>query len=103
KTIAASADELYDAVVDAERRRGWLPDDRLRERTTTRAKSARYDWDDGPSRVVVTFDVKGPAKTTVVVEHSRLADAAQADDLKAFWRKHLDGLKRLAEGGGHDA
>ncbi|MGH3482767.1 MAG: SRPBCC domain-containing protein [Nocardioidaceae bacterium] len=103
KTIAASADELYDTVVDAGRRRDWIPDDRLRERTATRAKSARYDWDDGPSRVVVTFDVKGPAKTTVVVEHSRLADSAQADGMKAFWRKHLDGLKALTEGGAHDA
>ena len=103
KTIAVAADELYDAVVDAERRRGWLSDDRLRERTATRARSARYDWDDGPSRVVVTFDVKGAAKTTVVVEHSRLADAAQADEMKAFWRKHLDGLKALAEGGERDA
>ena len=103
KTIAVPREELYDAVVDESRRRSWLPDGQLRERTATRPKSARYDWDDGTTRVHVTFDAKGAEKSTVVVEHSRLADKAHADETKQYWRERLTVLKSLVEGGDDDA
>jgi Activator of Hsp90 ATPase homolog 1-like protein len=103
KTIAVSREELYDAVVDASRRRAWLSDGNLRERTATRPKSARYDWDDGTTRIHVTFDAKGAAKATVVVEHSRLDDKAHADKMKQYWRERLTDLKSLLEGVDHNA
>jgi hypothetical protein len=103
RTIAVAREELYDAVVDESRRRAWLPDGQLRERTATRPKSARYDWDDGTTRVHVTFDAKGAAKTTVVVEHSRLADKVHADKMKQYWRERLTVLKSLVEGVDDDA
>ena len=103
KTIAVPREELYDAVVDEARRRAWLPDGQLRERTATRPKSARYDWDDGATRIHVTFDAKATAKATVVVEHSRLDDKAHADRMKQYWRERLTVLKSQLEGVDHDA
>jgi hypothetical protein len=82
KTVAVAVERLYDtffATADA----------RLRERTVTRPKSARFDWGDDGSRVHVTFDAKDEAKSRIVVEHARLADADAAERMKTFWREQL--------------
>jgi uncharacterized protein YndB with AHSA1/START domain len=97
KTVAVSVDRLYDAFVDESLRERWLPDDRLRERTATRPKSARFDWDDGETRVVVGFTAKGDGKSVVDIEHARLPDAAEAERMKAFWRERVAALKEVLE------
>ncbi len=61
KTIAVAAERVFDAFVDDEGRRPWLPDGRLRVRTATRPRSARFDRDGDPTRVCVTIDAKGRA------------------------------------------
>jgi hypothetical protein len=92
KTVPVGVERLFDAFVDAELRSAWLTAE-LRERTATRPRSARFDWAD--ARVNVTFQDKGE-KSTVTVEHARLADADEAARMKAFWRERLTAL---AEGG----
>ena len=89
KTVDAPASRLFDAWVDSALRAGWLPGVDLRDRTATRPRSARFDWSEGPGRVHVTFDAKGPSRCTVVVAHARLSDAAEAERMKAFWRERL--------------
>ena len=89
RTVAVPVERLYDA----------FGDERLGERTTTRPKSARFDWDGGESRVNVSFASKGEAKSTVAVEHSRLPDAGEAERMKAYWRERLTALKAELEGG----
>ena len=59
RTINAAVGELFDAFEDLDVRRRWLPDAELSTRTATRPKSARYDWEDGSTRVVVAFEAKG--------------------------------------------
>ena len=86
KTVAVPVERLYDAFFAT-------ADDRLRERTVTRPKSARFDWGDDGSRVHVMFDAKDDAKSRVVVEHARLADADEAERMKTFWRERLVELK----------
>lgn len=81
KTVAVPVDRLYDAVVDVGRR-----DMGLLERTSTRAKTAHFDGPDGTSRVHVFFQAKDEQHSTVVVQHERLADAAQAEALRTAWR-----------------
>ncbi len=109
RTIGVDAETLFDAFMDESARTHWLPDGQLRTRTSTRPRSARFDWDTGETRVLVTFDAKGTespkstAKTTVAVEHSRLADADEADKAKLRWREALTALKMRLEGGGDDA
>jgi hypothetical protein len=97
KTVAVPVDALFDAVHDVEARSRWLPDAELSTRTATRPKSARYDWEDGSTRVVVSFDAKGPHKATVFVSHERLPDADTADAMKAYWRSALVALKTAVE------
>jgi hypothetical protein len=100
RTVAVPVERLYDVFVDESLRARWLPGGKLRERTATRPKSARFDWDEGETRVIVGFDPKGEAKSTVALEHARLADAEQAGRMKTFWRERLTALKSQLEGGG---
>ena len=98
KTVAVPVDRLYDAFVDQSLRERWLPGGRLRARTATKPKSARFDWGDGRTRVIVGFEAKGDAKSVVAIEHARLADAAEAERMKAFWRERVAALREVLEG-----
>jgi hypothetical protein len=97
KTVAVPVERLYDVFVDPAARGRWLPDDQLRDRTATRPKRARFDWGDSGSRVHVTFLAKGEGQSTVAVEHARLADAAEAERVKPFWRERVAALKETLE------
>jgi uncharacterized protein YndB with AHSA1/START domain len=97
KTVAVPVDRLFEAFVDVSLRERWLPDVELRERTATKPRSARFDWGDGETRVVVGFESKGEAKSTAALEHSRLADAEEAERMKAFWRERVTVLKEMLE------
>jgi hypothetical protein len=103
KTVAVSVERLYQAFVDESVRERWLPHAKLRERTATSPKSARFDWGDGATRVHVTFLAKGDMKSTATLEHARIVDADQADLMKASWRERLTALKSQLEGGEADA
>ncbi len=97
KTVAVPVERLYDAFVDESLRERWLPGGELRERTATKPKSARFDWGDSKTRVNVTFLPKGEAKSTAALEHRRLADADQAERMKAYWRQRIAVLKEVLE------
>lgn len=103
RTVAVPVARLFDAFVDGSQRGRWLPEDELRERTATRPRSARFDWADGATRVNVTFVENRDASSTVAVEHARLADAEEAERMKAFWRERLTALKTQLAGGEVDA
>jgi hypothetical protein len=90
RTVHVPTERLFDAFSDETVRQNWLPDGELRQRTATRPRSARYDWGGGDSRVLVTFDAKGPAQCTVAIAHARLADADQAEQQKLFWPRTPD-------------
>ena len=97
KTVAVPVDRLYDAFVDESLRGRWLPDGELRERTATKPKSARFDWGGDGSRVHVTFAAKGDGKSTVALQHARLADAREAERMKAYWRERVAAMKEELE------
>lgn len=97
RTVEVPVETLYDAVVSEAARTAWLPDGRLSERTVTRPKSARFDWAEGPTRVNVTFLARDEGRSTVAVEHRRLADAGEADRMKTYWRERLGALKHTLE------
>lgn len=97
KTVAAPVQRLYDAFADEQLRARWLPGARLRERTATPPKSARYDWGDGSTRLIAWFIAKGEAKSTIALSHEKIADAAEAERLKAFWRERVVALKEMLE------
>jgi pimeloyl-ACP methyl ester carboxylesterase len=100
KTVAVPVERLYDAFVDESARERWLPGGELHERTATRPRLARFDWGDDGTRVVVGFTAKGDAKSTVGLEHERLADAAAVERMKPFWRERLGVLASQLERAG---
>jgi|SRR5215218_2357828 hypothetical protein len=97
KTVAVPVDRLYEAFVDADVRARWLPAAQLSVRTTSRPRSARFDWGDDGTRVVVAFIAKGEAKSTAALAHERLPDARAAERMKAFWRDGVSALKEVME------
>jgi hypothetical protein len=97
KTVAVPVDRFYDAFLDDAVRAHWLPEADLRLRTASRPRSARFDWGDGDTRVHVTFIAKGEAKSTAALQHERLADAQEAERMKAFWRDGVAALKDTLE------
>jgi uncharacterized protein YndB with AHSA1/START domain len=99
KTVAAPVERLYAAVTEEELRETWLPGADMRLRTSTAPRSARYDWEDGSTRVVFGFVDKGEGKSQVALEHERLPDADAAEGMKAWWRERVAELKRALEAG----
>jgi hypothetical protein len=97
RTVGATAERASSAFTEPALRAQWLGDAAIRERTSRQGRSARFDWLADGSRVVVDFDAKGPAKTTISVQHERLPDAASAEAMKSYWRERLRVLKELLE------
>jgi uncharacterized protein YndB with AHSA1/START domain len=97
KTVAVPVDRLRAAFVDARLRKRWLPGAVMRRESSQPGRSARFDWEEGPSRVEVGFTAKGSAKSEVTLQHKRLPDAKAAQEMKEFWRERLDALKALLE------
>lgn len=97
KTLTVPAETAFNAFHDEGERAAWLPVQGLRVRTATLPKSVRFDWTNGASRVNVHLSEKGAGKTQVSLEHEKLSDAAEAEQMKAFWRERLAQLKTHLE------
>lgn len=97
KTVAVPVEQLYQAFVDESLRARWLPDAELRQRTALKPKSVRFDYGDGQTRVIVGFVAKGEAKSTAALQHIRLADAGEAERMKAYWRERVATMKEVLE------
>ncbi len=95
KTIGVPVERLFDAFAHDEERERLFPG--LTTRTTLPHRTARFDRPSDGTRVVVGFEAKGPAKSTVAVQVERLRDAEAAERAKEEWRGLLGGLKRSLE------
>ena len=102
KTVAVPVERLFEAFEDEAVRERWLPGAEMRLRTATAPRSARYDWEDGSTRLSVGFTKLAEVKSKVDIQHERLPDADAADEMKAWWRERVAALKRLLEGGVED-
>jgi hypothetical protein len=99
RTVAVPVERLFEVFTNEAQRERWLPGAELHVRTATPPRSARYDWEDGSTRVIVGFEDLGEAKSRVALSHERLPDADAADEMKAWWRERLTALKQQLEGG----
>lgn len=97
KTVAVPLEVLFDAFVNERTRTRWLTDGSMSLGTSQPGKIARFEWGDGPSRVFVTFETKGPSKATAHVTHERLPDPDGADRAKADWKKRVASMKAFLE------
>lgn len=98
KTVAVPVERLFEGFSDEALRERWLPGAELSLRTATAPRSARYDWEDGSTRVVVGFEAKGESKSTIAIVHQKLPDAETAEEMKAYWRERVLALKVMLEG-----
>ena len=69
----------------------------MKLRTAQPGRTARFDWGDGSTRLVVSFVEKSPAKAMVTVAHDHLPDPDEAEEAKAAWRERLTHLKAHLE------
>jgi len=92
KTFPVEVGALYRAFADARRRNRWLERGTLKVRTSRENQSARFDFREEGSRVHVYFEAKGPEKTTVTIQHEKLAGAEAVEEKRAFWKERLGKL-----------
>jgi len=86
KTFNEGVAKLYALFTDPRQRNTWLERGTMKVRTKQKNKTARFDYEGGPTRVIAYFEPKGRAKTTVTVEHQRLPEAAWVEKMRAVWK-----------------
>jgi hypothetical protein len=96
RTFPVTVDRLFGAFVEQPSRERWLGNADLHLRATQPNRSARFDWQDGSTRVAVYFTDKG-AKSAVKVQHARLLTAEDAEAMRLYWRARLTELQRAFE------
>ena len=97
RTVDVPLETLFTAFVDDRTRAQWLTDGAMSLRTSQPGKLARFDWNDGATRILVTFEEKGTSKSTAYVAHERLPDADAAEAAKALWKRRVGALKSFLE------
>lgn len=98
RTVGIPLDKLYAAWSEPRQRSRWLPGAPVEIRRSTDGKSMRMTWTRNNSSVIVAFTSKGTGKSSVSIEHGKLANARAATTQKAYWGSALDRLKALLEG-----
>ena len=93
RTFAVPVGKLYAAFANAKLRRKWLPDG-LKVRTANENKTMRASLEDG-TLVQFYFLEKGAGKSSVAVQHQKLADKASIERTKQWWTERLDALKEV--------
>jgi hypothetical protein len=66
----------------------------MKVRTTHANKTIRASFDDG-TLVQFYFMDKGNTKSSVTVQHQKLADKNTADKTKQWWTERFDALAKL--------
>jgi uncharacterized protein YndB with AHSA1/START domain len=98
KTVNVPVARLFEAFSDPKLRRRWLPEAKMRKRTSEPGKSARFDWENGNTRLNAGFfKGKERGKSQVAIEHTHLPSAKAAEKTKAYWRERLSALKDMLE------
>jgi hypothetical protein len=89
KTLPVPADALWAAVADPTLRADWVGDLVLEERTLRASRYARFEVPRDGTRVLMSVDPKGDAKSTLTVTHARLSDGDAVEARRALWRERL--------------
>jgi hypothetical protein len=98
KTFNVPVDRLFDAWAKADIRRQWLTGASVTVRKATPHKSMRLGLGDG-SIVAVGFLPKGKTKSSVAVEHTKLASREAATGVKGFWTERFATLAEVIADG----
>jgi hypothetical protein len=97
KTVGVPVETLFAAFTEEPMRTRWLTHGSMSLRSAQPGKAARFDWADGATRILVTFEAKGSDKSAAHVSHERLPDAQAGERAKALWKDRLSTLKAVLE------
>ena len=97
KTIEVPIETLFEAFERESIREQWLPEAELHLRTANAPVSARYDWADGSTRLIVGLESLSDSRSRVALEHEKLPDSEVAERMKVWWRERVCDLKELLE------
>jgi uncharacterized protein YndB with AHSA1/START domain len=97
KTIQAPLSLLYSAWQETDLRMKWLGEVDFDIRSSREEKSLRLNWREPDGNVEVDFTSKGPDKSQVTVQHSKLGTPQQAEEMKNYWSQALGRLKEFLE------
>jgi hypothetical protein len=92
RTFAVPVAKLFETMASAAKRKKWMPI-AMKVRTSTPHKTMRVSFDDGTLAQFYFLD-KG-AKSTVAVQHQKIADKETAVRMKEWWVERLDALAKL--------
>ena len=93
RTFAVPIEKLFAAFTNARTRKRWL-DAKMTVRTANENKTVRASFDDGTLAQFYFMD-KGKGKSSVAVQHQKLADKETATKTKQWWTERLDALAKL--------
>jgi len=96
RTVDVGAERALLAFTDETIRSTWLAAP-MRQRPTRARNVARFDWDEPPSRLIVSVAPKGDDRTAITVGNERLPDAEAGEQFKDRWREWLATLKTVLE------
>jgi uncharacterized protein YndB with AHSA1/START domain len=96
RTVEVGPELALAAFTNEAIRAEWLSAP-MHQRPTRARNVARFDWDEPPSRVMVSVAPKGDGRSSVTVGHERLPNAEAGEQFKSRWREWLGGLKTVLE------
>lgn len=92
RTFAVPVETLFDAVAKAPKRKRWLPV-AMKVRTSHPNKTIRASFEDGTLAQFYFVDKGG--KSTLTVQHQKLADKEAVNQTKRSWTERFDALAEL--------
>lgn len=97
KTIPASRDEVWAAILEPRRRRRWLEPGDLgsRRRAGPVGRSATFDVPSDGTRVAIAIESRADGRSTVTATREGLAGAQDVETQRHRWREHLERLAAL--------
>ncbi len=94
KTLYTAAEKAFDAWIDPEFRKRWLPEP-VSITKARRPKSLRLSWSDGDRMIAVSIASAGERKSRVQVEQGKLRSKREVEQAKDAWAERLEALARL--------
>ncbi|MCI0329410.1 MAG: hypothetical protein L0196_00445 [candidate division Zixibacteria bacterium] len=92
RILEVPVSKVFKAWQDGKACAKWLGE-KPEIRSATVNKYMHLTWADKKTKLDLNFYSKGPAKSQVVVQHSKLPDAKAAAKMKIYWSKNLERLK----------
>jgi hypothetical protein len=94
RTVAWKLPQLYGLTARPAARRKWFPRGEFQPSSQTKDKYLRGPWKGG-ARLEIGFYARGPAKSQISVQVSRLARRADVETVRETWKAALTRLQGL--------